>query len=157
MLRNVSDFEYAKCEGGICITSYNGTAADVVVPEEIDGFPVVAVKHITGTRSTKENMISLIIPNSVTTIGERACSCSNSLKKVTITNPATRIEMLAFANCISLTDVDIPSDSVKILNYVFVGCKSMNMETMKKIKAINKKAFNKPSIFDAFENRRERN
>ena len=60
------------------------------------------------------------IPNSVTSIGDRAFLYCTGLTSVTIPNSVTSIEYLAFSNCNSLTSVTIEAETPPVLsNYVF--------------------------------------
>ena len=68
---------------------------------------------------------SITIPNSVTSIGERAFAYCESLTSVTIPNSMTSIGDYAFCVCTSLKSIDIP-DSVTNIGYsVFRFCMSL--------------------------------
>ncbi|MDR2314708.1 MAG: hypothetical protein LBE02_09285, partial [Spirochaetaceae bacterium] len=41
--QNVSDFEYSVNNGGITITGYKGSVKNVVIPEKINGLPVIRI------------------------------------------------------------------------------------------------------------------
>lgn len=63
------NFEYRKNDGNISIIGYDGHEEDLVIPEEINGYPV----KIIGKRAFSEkNFKSVIISNSVTDIEEMA-------------------------------------------------------------------------------------
>ena len=64
----------------------------------------------------------LIIPNSVTSIGDRAfCNCS-SLSSVTIPNSVTSIGVSAFYGCSGLTSITIPNSVTSIGSTAFADC-----------------------------------
>ena len=63
-----------------------------------------------------------IIPNSVTSIGERAFSGCSSLTSVTIPNSVTSIGKRAFSGCTRLTSVTIPNSVTSIGDYAFSTC-----------------------------------
>ena len=77
-----------------------------------------------------ELVTDLIIPNSVTTIGDYAFLNCISLTSVTIPDSITSIGDLAFNNCISLTSVTI-GDSVTSIGYgAFGDCSSLTSVTI---------------------------
>ena len=61
----------------------------------------------------------VIIPNSITSIGEYAFYYCSSLKSVTIPNGVTSIGEYAFYNCSSLTSISIPNSITYIGNKAF--------------------------------------
>ena len=80
----------------------------------------------------KSYVTNVIIPDGVTSIGERAfsyrdtyASCCDSLKSVTIPNSVTSIGERAFYNCVSLTSVTIPNSVTSIGEWAFADCESL--------------------------------
>ena len=71
------------------------------------------------------SLTSLIIPDSVTSIGSRAFYECSKLTSVTIGAGVTSIGNRAFADCTSLTSVTIPNHVMSIGNYTFDGCTSL--------------------------------
>ena len=70
-------------------------------------------------------LTSVIIPNSVTNIGDRAfCDC-RSLISVTIPNSVTSIGIAAFWGCRGLTSVTIPNSVTSIGDWAFLGCRGL--------------------------------
>ena len=67
----------------------------------------------------------VVIPDSVTEIGECAFRCCRSLKEITIPDSVTEIGKYAFRNCKSLEKITIPSSVIKIGNYAFDGCEDL--------------------------------
>ncbi len=76
------------------------------------------------------NDSSVTIPNSVTTIGERAFYHCQSLISVKISDSVTKIENSAFSFCENLTSVNIPSSMTTIGELAFFHCKSLNSVTI---------------------------
>ena len=72
----------------------------------------------------------LTIPNSITSIGNRAFDGCRSLTSVTIPNSVTSIGNFAFDGCSSLTSVTIPNSVTSIGNYAFFGCSSLTSITI---------------------------
>ncbi|MGM9837118.1 MAG: leucine-rich repeat protein [Paludibacteraceae bacterium] len=64
----------------------------------------------------------IIIPNSVTSIGERAFYDCSGLTSIAIPNSVTRIKKHAFYHCSHLTSITIPEGVKTISTYAFYGC-----------------------------------
>ncbi len=77
-------FEYAIIDGEVTITGYTGDGGDVVIPSEINGYPVVC-------------------------IGNSAFSFNNSITSVAIPDSVREIGITAFGECDSLTEITIPA------------------------------------------------
>jgi len=90
-------------QGFITITSYEGTARQVVIPRTIEG---IRVSEIGRRAFGGKQLTSVTIPNGVTTIRTGAFA-NNQLTSITIPNSVTIIEYEAFARN-QLTSVTIP-------------------------------------------------
>ena len=116
------DFEYTLEDDYTCtITKYNGSAANVTIPSEIDGYKVLSIGSYAFYNCT--SMESVTISNSIEKIGIGAfCACTN-LKNVDIRtsgNNIIRIYDAAFSDCTSLKSIVIPGN-VEFL-WVQGGC-----------------------------------
>ncbi len=69
-----------------------------------------------------ENLTSVSIPDSVTTIGTWAFAGCKNLTSVTIPNSVTAIEDYAFNGCNKLSNIVIGNSVTKIGDYAFFGC-----------------------------------
>ena len=83
-----SDFTYESTEGGVTVTGYTGGEIVVVIPDTLDGSPVVAIaeKAFAGNGSLK----AVSIPDSVVTVGKGAfenCKAMTSLRTPVFTCP----------------------------------------------------------------------
>ena len=77
-----------------------------------------------------ESLTSITIPNSVTSIGNYAFWCCKSLTSITIPNSVTSIGRDAFFRCESLTSITIPNSVTSIGNSAFNGCESLTSITI---------------------------
>ncbi len=75
------------------------------------------VKYPVGNTRTEYS-----IPDSVTSIGERAFAMCNSLTGITIPDSVTSIGIYAFECCFSLSSVTIPDSVTNIGDSVFIWC-----------------------------------
>ena len=73
---------------------------------------------------------SVIIPNSVTSIGDYAFSGCSILQSVTIPNSVTRIENSTFEACRDLKYVTIPNSVTNIGDYAFCDCLNLQSVTI---------------------------
>lgn len=71
-------------------------------------------------------LFNIIIPNSVTSIGDWAFMDSNALSHIVISNSVTSIGDGTFYGCSSLTNIVIPDSVTSIGDYAFEGCASLS-------------------------------
>ena len=138
-------YEFTNDRKGILLTSYTGTEPDVVIKKSYGGFPVVKIADKTFAGDYKKpntTLRSVVIPESVTSIGEETFEYCSSLTSVTIPNSVTSIGSFAFYHCSSLTSVTIP-DSVTSIGYgAFYHCSSLTSITIpESVTSIGDKAF----------------
>ena len=87
-------------------------------------------KDKTAIVSRIKDCVNYIIPNSVTSIGNKAFSDCTSLQSVTIPNSVTSIGDEAFSSCVSLQSVTIPNSVTKIGDEAFYLCESLQSITI---------------------------
>ena len=97
------------------ITGYKGSDLDVVIPSDLDGYPVVRISDEAFCDCS--SLTSVTISDSVTAIGQKAFSGCSSLTSVTIPDSVTSIGKNAFYNCSSLPSVSI-LDATAIQRYL---------------------------------------
>ena len=85
---------------------------------------------------------NFIIPDSVTSIGDRAFSECSSLQSVTIPDSVTSIGDHAFSGCDSLQSVTIPDSVTSIGDYAFSFCSSLqSVSTLDSVASIGSCVF----------------
>ena len=87
------------------------------------------------------DIVEIIIPNSVTTIGDYGFSQCSSLTSVTIPNSVTSIGKHAFYQCSGLTSVTIPDNVTSIGEYAFDGCDLTSITIPSRVASIGFLAF----------------
>ena len=116
------DYEYSIIGGKVTITHYIGSGGDITIPTTIDGYNVNAIE--TYAFQSCRSLTSVIIPNSVTSIGSGAfAGCP--LASVDIPNSVTSIGDDVFYSCSYLVSVDIPNSVTSIGVNAFCSCSNL--------------------------------
>ena len=76
------------------------------------------------------NLLSITIPNGVTTIGNAAFECT-SISAIDIPESVTEIGGSSFRQCVKLEEIDIPKNVEYIESYTFYYCKALQKVTIK--------------------------
>lgn len=139
-------FDYSVSDTGIEITKYIGTFSEVVIPNEILGYPVTSIGDNAFFNCTSlknidfgcnvesigsqafygcSNLKSIVIPDAVKRIGDYAFYTCSSLTSVTIGNGVTSIGSHTFYKCIFLKNIVIGDSVVAIGDNAFYGCRTL--------------------------------
>ncbi len=115
--------------------AYNGTATGApwgakCINGYFDGYLVYSDESKTNIAGCSVSAIEIVIPNTVTSIGNNAFKGCSNLTSVTIPNSVTSIGEDAFYNCSSLTSVTIPNSVTSIGDYAFDGCRNLTSVTI---------------------------
>ena len=94
----------------------------VIIPDGVTSIGNMAFTECSG-------LTSVTIPNSVTSIGSSAFGGCSSLTGVTIPNSVTSIGDGAFSRCSGLTSITIPNSVTSIGDTAFYGCSSLTSIT----------------------------
>jgi len=125
------DWTYSVSYGGAIISAYSGAGGVVTVPSQLGGYPVrkVGNGYPSIFASNSNSVTSIIIPNSVTSIGDYAFYGCLSLNSVTIPNSVTNIGAYAFAGdsigingSMQLSSIAIPDSVTNIGEKAFFRC-----------------------------------
>ena len=101
----------------------NSSITEIVIPYEIDGMAVKSIAKLGFTQSS--NLTSVIIPNSITSVGMNAFVLCSSLTSVTIPNSITAMGMGMFNQCSSLASVIIPDSVTEIKTNALTDCSNL--------------------------------
>lgn len=75
--------------------------------------------------SNSDSILSVVIENGVTTIGDYAFYNCTSLTSIDIPDSVTSIGDYAFCVCVRLTNIDLPEDVTSIGDWAFESCTSL--------------------------------
>jgi len=121
---------------GVILDSYTGKAAsEVIIPDEIDGFPVVGINYIFDSGSISsygitDALTSVQIPDTVTNINNFLYDCKN-VTQITLPGNLKTIGNSAFQNS-GLTSVIIPEGVTSIGDYAFSRCNNLTTVVLPK-------------------------
>ena len=122
-------FEYTKVSANeIAIKKYTGKKAELVIPAQLDGFKVVAIND--SAFQDCLDLTSVVIPNSVTSIGKYCFSKCSNLIDVSISSSVTSIGEWAFTYCYGLSGVTIPNSVTSIGECAFYRCTNLKSVTI---------------------------
>ena len=145
-----AEFVYtALDEKNITIDGYTGDTANLIIPDEIDGY---TVKSISSEAFANDSALKKItLPDSVEVIGDYAFStCQNlktvefsknlkkigagaffgcaALKNAELFENLEKIDVSAFENCKLLKNLKIPQSCTEIGTDAFLGCESLILD-----------------------------
>ena len=123
--------------GGISQGKLNDCAqiTSIVIPDSVTS---IGYEAFLGCRS----LTNITIPNSVTYIGSSAFAYCASLTRIILPDSVTYIGSSAFQDCASLTRIILPDSITSIEQYAFSGCSSLATITLPdSITSIEQSAF----------------
>ncbi len=110
-----------------------GEETQIIIPAEYEGLPITAIQGHHGTGAfAQKNITSVVIPDSVTVIGQNTFYGCRELLSVTVgeNSALTEIGNNAFSACSSLTSMYIPKGVTTIGDMAFNNCASLQSFTV---------------------------
>ncbi len=140
------DFTYEVGGSTVTITGYTGTSGTVVVPPTIDGMPVTGIGYYAFGGSSAI-LISLTLPETLTSIGTNAFTSCWRLTSLTLPDRVTNISREAFSWCRGVTNVAIGMHVASIGEQAFNGCTALTDVTLpSSVTSIGEQAFSTCSV-----------
>ena len=124
--------------------TYSDYSGSVIIPSTITieesgtAYTVVGIENEAFLRS---NVTSVVIPNSVTSIGKNAFFECKSLASITLSNSITSIPEACFLYCYNLTSISIPESVTDIGEYAFSYCGFTSVTIPNSVTRIDLRAF----------------
>ena len=118
-----SDYTYSTSGTQATITRYNGSDADIRVPDTLGGLPVKVIG-----RSAFYGCYGLqrvVLPEGVETIEPLAFAGCSELKEIVFPSTLRSIGNVAFDSCSKLTRADLPDGLTTLGEHVFNYCSSL--------------------------------
>ncbi len=121
-------FEFEAISGGYAITNLRDkTVTNLVLPFLYNDLPIVEIKDSAICECF--SLESILIPNTVKTIGSSAFRYCKGLTSIVIPESVTTIDDRAFAYCESLQSITFGSNVIKFGENVFGNCYEINEVT----------------------------
>ncbi len=122
------DYTYSSCKttgsgSGYDVFTNNNLSGELILPDSVTKIGNYAFYNCA-------NLTSITIPDSVTTIGNYAFTSCKGLTSVRIPDSVTSIGNDAFSSCAGLTKVTIPDSVTTIDNYAFTYCTNLTSITI---------------------------
>lgn len=110
-------------KGVATITDYMGSDTDLVIPERLQGYKVVAIAEEAFTQ--KDSLVSVTMPDTITELPTNCFSFCENLKKVTLPENTAELPVFLFQECSSLQEFTFPENVTVIPFGCFAGCTSL--------------------------------
>lgn len=122
VVESLPEFEYRLLDDGSAeITKYNGSGANVIIPNRIDGYKVTSVGRMLFYRN--QFIESVALPSSLTNIGDYCFTQCPKLTKVNIPDSVENIGKYAFYENMYVDYMHLPSKLKYVGEAAFCYCK----------------------------------
>jgi hypothetical protein len=109
--------------GNAIIDHYNGTASSITIPSLFNTYPTATIGY--NAFGGNEVLTSVIIPNSVITVGPLAFAYCLNITSMSISNNCTTIQYNAFQALTHLASINIPGSVTSIGDLAFYQCHNL--------------------------------
>ncbi len=106
------------------------TSTTYYIPTSLKEVTITGGNILYGAFYNCNNLTSVVIPSTVTSIAEYAFSGCSSLTNIEIPNTITTIKGYAFQNCSTLTSITVPDSVASVANGAFKGCNALTSITL---------------------------
>ncbi len=127
---------YTVGSNGVTITGMSEQPTEVIIPDTIDGKPVIAIGN--NVFSGKRSLIRVVIPSTVTSLGQNAFYGCSSLAGIDLPEGLNSLGSGVFAFCSSLTEIDLPAGVTSLPSEAFYGCYALTDIDLSRITTLGK-------------------
>lgn len=125
-------------EDGTLQVTVSGNYNEVTVPSEYNGMTVTSIGKSTFKHTS---VTSIVLPDTITSIGTHAFSFCNTLEIINIPEGVESIGTNAFTYCLALKEIQLPSTLKTIGKYAFDACGLTQIEVPDNVELIDDFAF----------------
>ena len=137
-------FTYTVLGESIIIDSYIGEDTNVVVPAKIDG---VVVNSIGPNAFANKDVVSVLLPDTITAINISAFSNCTKLKDINLPDSLEFLAAYSFYKCESLEEITIPDKIVVVCISTFEDCTNLKkVKFGEELTEIGERAFKNTSV-----------
>lgn len=111
-------FTYSVSNEQITITGYTGTETEIMIPDEIESYPVVTIGSKVFANMTALKSVKL--GSNVQTLGSNAFNGCTSLEHVSLGDSLETIGSYAFNNCSALGTIEMPKNLTSVNSNAFL-------------------------------------
>lgn len=122
-------FKFRDSSGGYYVAGIGScTDTNIVVPNLYEGYPVLYIDNL--AFQGNEQIESIVLPETVFSIGSGAFYECTNLKEVTLPESLIRMGDKAFYGCTSLTSIELPGAMVETGQCTFEKCTALTTVTI---------------------------